>query len=587
MPFDGGLLHKISQEIEKLIGARVDKISQPTREILIIALRHPAGNRRLMLSASSAAPKVHFTDLALENPKTAPMFCMLLRKKLGSGRLVKVSQPGLDRILTLTFSCYNELGDQVELSLVCEIMGRHSNVILVDGDGRILDSVKRVDFVTSEVRQVLPGLRYSPPPAQQKHSLLEEKPGDIAEAILEGRDIPLSKAVLEQVQGLSPMICREVSGLVCGEADLTVSQLWDKKPQLTAALTMLAEALAPGGGCPVLVEDPRGRGQDFTWIMPGQYPDSWQKRIYPGYSQLVDGFFTGKDTAEEMRHKSAQLHKHIQTLRDRLRRKLVAQQEDLEKSAGRETWKQWGDIISANLYTMKKGDRLLRAENFFADPPEMIDIPLDNMLTPSANAQKYYGEYRKAATAESKLRELMAQGQTELEYLESVLAQLERARTTDELEGIREELISQGYLRRGEARGKKQLKLEPLRFVSSDGYTILCGRNNLQNDQLTLREAKGYDLFFHTQKIHGSHVILQSMGVDEFPLTTIEEAAVIAACYSAAGTASDRETKIPVDYTPVRYVKKPRGAKPGMVVYNTYETLMVGADHARAESLKK
>ena len=586
MPFDGGFLHKISQEIDGLAGARVDKISQPARELIVLALRHPAGSRKLLLSASATAPKVHFTQLSLENPKAAPMFCMLLRKRLGGGRLVEVSQLGLDRVLTLTFECYNELGDLVRLSLVCEIMGRHSNVILVDGEGRIVDAVKRVDFVTSEARQVLPGLPYTPPPAQDKLSLLTQPAGEVARAVLDGRDIPLSKAVLERAQGLSPMVCREVSQFVCGGADLPVGRLTPAQGErLAFYLGVVATALRPDGGRPCLVRDDRGRAQDFCYLSPIQYPGDWTVEVLDSYSALVDQFFTGRDTAEEMRHKSARLHKQMTTLRDRLRRKLLAQEEDLTACAGRDTYKQWGDIISANLYAMARGDRVLEAENFFSPDGGTVKIPLDPMLTPAQNAQRYYGEYRKAATAEAKLRELMEKGRVELEYLESVLSQLERAGTTDELEGIREELLSQGYVRGEKGKNKKPLRLSPLRFVSSDGYTILCGRNNLQNDQLTLREAKGRDLWLHTQKIHGSHVILQSRGTDEFPLRTIEEAAVIAACHSAAGANADRFTKIPVDYTPVRFVKKPRGGRPGMVIYDTYETVLVGADHALAQSL--
>lgn len=587
MPYDGGFLQKISQEIEGLVGAKVDKISQPSRELLVLALRHPAGNKKLLLSATSAAPKVHFTQLALENPKSAPMFCMLLRKRLGGGRLVAVRQQGLDRVLTLVFQCYNELGDQVELSLVCEIMGRHSNVILVDGDGRIVDSVKRVDFVTSQVRQILPGLPYTPPPAQDKHNLLTQPADQVARAILEGRDVPLSKAVLEQAQGLSPMMSREVSHRVCGSADLTVQALSPaQRLELTAALETVAAALAPGGGQPVLVRDDRGRLQDFCYLLPRQFPVDWTLETPGSYSELVDEFFTGRDTAEEMRHQSAQLHKQMAVLRDRLRRKLLAQQEDLEACAGRDRWRQWGDILSANLYSLSRGDTVLVAQDFFDPQAGMVEIPLDPLLTPAQNAQRYYGDYRRAATAEAKLRELMAAGQLELAYLESVLSQLERARSADELAGIREELQSQGYLRREGGR-QKPVKLPPLAFTSSDGYTILCGRNNLQNDQLTLREARGGDLWLHTQKIHGSHVIVQARPGEEIPPGTIEEAAVIAACYSAAGAHSDAATKIPVDYTPARFVKKPRGGRPGMVIYETYQTALVGADHRRAEALRR
>lgn len=585
MPFDGGYLHKIAQEIEQAAanGARIDKISQPSRELLLITLRTGAGSRRLLLSAAPAAPKIHFTEMTLENPKTPPMFCMLLRRRLGSGRLLRVEQEGMDRILTIVFECVNELGDRVELGLACEIMGRHSNIILVDQNRKIIDAIRRVDFVTSEQRPILPGMTYTPPPAQDKLNLLAALPSEAVSRVTGGRDLPLSRALLEQIQGLSPMVCREVSHFVCGGTDETVSCLMPAQlERLEFYLSVLRSALLPGGGRPTVIHKPDGTPHDFSYLSISQFGDGWQEKTFESFSALLDSFYGGQDAAEEMRHKSLHLLKTMTNTRDRLARKLAAQGEELEKTSGRETCKQWGDLISANLYRITQGDTVLEAENFYDPDGGMVSIPLDPTRTPSRNAQKYYAEYRKAATAEKKLLELIGQGQTELEYLESVIAQIRRAKCSEDLTAIRQELSAQGYLRKEEQRGAKPVRLSPLRYRSSDGLTILCGRNNLQNDQITLRDAHGFDLWLHTQKIHGSHVIVQAGENREIPLRTIEEASVIAAVNSSAGTG----TKVPVDYTRVRYVKKPRGAKPGMVVYDPYETAYVIADSARAEALR-
>jgi predicted ribosome quality control (RQC) complex YloA/Tae2 family protein len=467
-------------------------------------------------------------------------------------------------------------------------MGRHSNIILVDCRGKIIDAAKRVDFVTSEVRQVLPGMTFVLPPAQEKKSLLDCSPRELTSAILTGRDLPLWKAVLEQAQGLSPLVCREVSAFVCGSADLTPSALSPQQQErLEFYLGTVATALGEGCGAPTLVRDPAGKWVEFSYLDLRQYPEDYEVLHPEGYSALLDLFYQGKDSRERMRQKTAQLHKSLCTLRDRLSRKLGHQRQELLDTGDRQRYKEWGDIISANLYRMERGDRSLRAQNFFSGDGEEVEIPLDPTYTPAKNAQKYYGEYRKAATAEGKLRELIAKGEQELLYLESAIAELERAASEEELQGIREELISQGYLRRDQKQKQRSVKLAPLRYRSSDGFLILCGRNNLQNDQLTLREARNYDLWLHTQKIHGAHVIIVSDGAREIPERTIEEAAVIAACNSAAGTGAGGAAgaKVPVDYTFVKHVWKPNGGKPGMVLYDPYQTAVVAVDHRRAEAL--
>lgn len=587
MAFDGAYLHKIKQEIDQMVGARIDKISQPTHDSIVIALRgFSGGNRKLLVSAEAAGAKLHFTRAQLENPKTAPMFCMLLRKHLGSGKLLGARQIGLDRVLTLVFETVNELGDRVELSLVCEIMGRRSNLILVDANGKVIDAIKRVDFVTSQVRQILSGITYQPPPGQQKLNPLEVSPDEIAAAVCTGRDIPLSKALLEVIEGFSPVLCREISHRVCGNSDSTACQLTDlQRQQLVVVLAQIAQALSPQGGQPTLVRDKGGQMVEFSFIPLTQYPESCTVIQPESYSALLDDYFSGKDLAESMRQKSGDLRRQLCQVRDRITRKLALQRQEYLSSQNREQKREYGDIISANIYQMEKGDKTLRAVNFFSPHGEEITIPLDITLTPAKNAQRYYGEYRKAATAEKKLKELITSGEQELEYLEAVISQLDRCSSEAELQALREEVASQGVIpdRGRKDRGRsKPVKLPPLRYLSSDGFVILSGRNNLQNDQLTLRDAKNYDMWFHTQKIPGSHTIILTDGCHQLPERTLEEAAVIAACNSGAG---DSNAKVPVDYTYIKNVKKPRGARPGMVIYDSYNTAMVQPDRTLAERL--
>lgn len=584
MAFDGAFLHKIKQEIDALAGSRVDKISQPDRETIIIVLRGNGGNHKLLLSASAAAAKLHFTKNSIENPKAAPMFCMLLRKHLGSGKLLRTEQEGMDRILTLVFECVNELGDRVELRLVCEIMGRHSNIILTDASGKILDAAKRVDFVTSEVRQILPGITYRLPPMQDKLNPLTATAQQMGDQILSGRDIPLSKGILEQIQGFSPTLCREIAHFVCPQGEQTAANLTEEQQRrLVFYLGVVKTALEPGGGTPVMVRDSRDKPVEFGFLELSQYGQGYTIQKMDSFSAVLDEFYGARDLAERMRQKSADLHKLLGNVRDRLVRKLAAQQQELEQSQDREIKKQWGDIISANLYSMYKGQTVLHTVNFYSPDQEEIDIPLDPMLAPAKNAQRYYNEYRKEATADAKLRELIEKGTQELAYIETVLGELARAETEAELQGIREEAVSQGYLRLQSQASRKPVKLAPRRYRSSDGFLILSGRNNLQNDQLTLREASNYDLWLHTQKIPGSHTIIITDGVREIPQRTIEEAAVIAACNSSARESA----KVPVDYTYIKNVRKPRGARPGMVIYNPYQTAIVDPDLKRAEALRE
>ncbi|MBP1558745.1 MAG: NFACT family protein [Oscillospiraceae bacterium] len=582
MALDGAYLSLLAREIREKVGeARIDKISQPARDTLVIALRWRGGGGKLLLNAGAAAARVHFVTETPENPKAAPMFCMLMRKHLGSGRLVGVEQVGMDRILHLKFETVNELGDTVVLTLAIEIMGRHSNLMLIGHDGRVIDAIKRVDQSTSSVRPILPGVAYTLPPQQHKLSPLEHSAEELCTAVTGGRNAELSKGILEQVEGLSPVVCRELAGYALRGSTNTAGQLnKEQTTRLTAAFAALKNHLEDPA--PTLVLDEGGRPIEFSYLPLEQY-GNLRRRSYEGEhacSDLLCDFFREKDRVERTRQRSGDLLRLLVNATDRVARRLDTQRQELAQSQERDTLRKYGDLLSANLYTLQKGDSKAVVQDFYDPEGAMVEIPLDMRLTPTQNAQHYYSEYRKADTAEKKLRVLIEKGEEELEYLDSVFDALTRASMESELTAIRAELAQQGYVRANSQRGQKPAKLQPMRYRSSDGFLILCGRNNLQNDQLTLKDSRNYDLWFHTQKIPGSHTVVVAEG-KEIPNRTMEEAAIIAAYNSKARASS----KVPVDYVLIKYVKKPQGAKPGMVIYDNYKTAIVTPDEDLVRAL--
>ena len=587
MPFDGGFLHKIAQELEPMIGARVDKIGQPNRDCVVLHLHNRGPVRRLVILAG-AAPRLHFSAIPIEYPAAPPMFCLLLRKHLGGGRLTAVTQQGLDRVLTLHFESTNELGDRASFRLVCELMGRQGNLVLVGENGKVIDAIHRVDFAASESRPLLSGLEYLYPPRQDKLDLTVTSPLDAADRLLCGADLPLSKALLAVLEGASPLICRELSYRIAPGDPLISALSPVQRATVSAVLGEWAAALAPAGGTPLLLG---GEKPDFTFLPQTQYEGTAVTQTpYPTCSELLEEFYRLKTGSEGVKLVGEGLRRQVASIHERLLRKRAIRLQELEKSAGREQLRLYGDLLSANLYRLQKGMTALSCEDYTApEPYPTVVIPLDARLTPSRNVQKYYTEYRKAANAETVLRRLIAECEDEITYITSVEEALRRATTEGDLLEIREELRQQGCLKTLTPKGQKPLQkrrggtLPPLRYRSSDGYTILCGRNNLQNDQLTLKTAHGSDLWFHIQKQPGSHVVLLTNGtpLDELPDRAIEEAAMLAACNS-----SERESsRVPIDYTLVKHIKKPSGARPGMVIYDTYYTMLTTPDHAAAQKL--
>lgn len=574
MALDGIFLASLKREIEETaLGSRVDKIYQPSKEEIVIGLRFRGGSVKLFISASANSPRIHFTKISLENPKTPPMFCMLLRKHLSTAKLVAVRQLGSDRILFLDFETVNELGDLVTMTIAVEIMGRHSNIILVNQDGKIIDAVKRITDEMSSVRCVLPGMAYTLPPAQDKLNFFTSTREEAAKALKQGKNQDFAKAIMQVYSGVSPLLSREIAYYATGGIDLLkndvsnfrLNRMFDKIDQI--------REMVQNGTEQFTVVSENGKPKDFTLIPIEEYGSFLQKTTFSTAGELLDHFFSERDRIERMKQRSHDLLKLLVNTTERIVRKLDVQKRELADSENRDLYKIYGDLLNANLWAFHKGDKTVTVQNFYEENAPQIQISLDEALTPAQNAQKYYTEYRKAKTAEEKLRGLIEQSEQELVYLDSIFDAVTRTTGESELLEIREELAEQGYLKNYRNKNKMLKPLPPLQYRSSDGFTILCGRNNRQNDKLTLKTARNYDLWLHTQKIAGSHVIVVADG-KEIPNRTIEEAAKIAAFNSKARDSA----QVPVDYTLVRYVKKPNGAKPGMVIFTDYQTAYVTPD---------
>lgn len=584
MALDGAFLRHLKKEItDRALGARVDKIYQPNKEELVFLLRTRQEAFKLLLSARANSPRIHFTQYAPENPKVPPMLCMLLRKRLSGAKLVEVRQPGLERLLYLDFDAANELGDKVRLSLVIEIMGKYSNIILVDGQGKIVDALKRVDEEMSSQRLVQPGLAYELPPAQNKPCMLECQPEEIVEAIVhQPKNQSLNKGILNALQGLSPVVCREIEHQVGRGQELFTRDLTqEQRERLRFFLERLFTTVRDTAGEPYMVTKIKGKPMEFSFLNIVQYGTLASVSRWEDFSSLLDEFYEERDRQDRMRVKAQDLLRLLANASERLSRKINLQRGELARSEDREHLRVCGDLINANLYRIERGSAFADLENFY-DENRLMRVKLDPALNATQNAQKYYKEYRKAKTAQQVLGEQIAQAEQELLYVDSVFDCLSRAQSESELNEIRQELREEGYLKAVRDKRKPPAPLAPLEFVSSEGFRILVGRNNRQNDKLTLKQANNNDIWLHTKNIPGSHTIIVTGGRQPGD-ATLKEAAMLAAYHSRAKDSS----QVPVDYTQIRYVSKPQGAKPGMVIYVHYQTLFVTPQHELTEKLKK
>lgn len=583
MPLDGMTLSLLRRELYPcIVGSRIEKVHQPSKDELVFHLRTREGAYKLLISASANSPRLHLISGAPENPSAPPMLCMLLRKHLTGAVITDIRQLGLDRAVFIDLAGTNEIGDAVTFTLCVEIMAKHSNIILVGSDGIILDAVKRIDFTQSSVRQILPGFKYELPPKQDKLNVIEYDIKTVVEEIKKRSGKRLSAAVLDTIEGASPLISREIAAFACG-GDTAVDELTPIALQrLETKLGEIKEMLLGEGAEPTMLLRDGVKPYDFTFMDITQYGFAVTLKRFGSFSELLDDFYYEKDRFERTRQRSQSLLKLLSNAAARAARKLQSRQAELDACADKDRLRINAELILANQYRLEKGAPFYDVENFYGEN-ETVRIKADPALSPSANAQKYFKEYRKAKNAEKLLGELIEQSGQELAYLESVIDSVNRADGYTELAEIRDELYGQGYLKRAKNDKAKKIKpLAPLEYVSDDGYTILVGRNNIQNDILTFKTAAKDDSWFHTQKIPGSHVVVVGNG-DIIPERTCRQAAMLAAYHSSGRESS----QVAVDYTEVRALKKPTGAKPGKVIYHTYNTMWVTPDRETCERLRK
>ena len=566
MAFDAYFLSAVLRDAQnRILNSRVEKIHQPSRDTVILQLRCDGGREKLLFGINPANPRLYLTQASPENPAEPPMFCMLLRKHLSGGRLLAIRQQPMERLAEFTFQCTSEMGDLVEKRLVAELMGRTCNLYLLGPDGRIIDCLRRVGFDETAKRPALPGLYYQYPENIEKIDPVNANEQDYKNLLEEpGADL-LSDRLMDNLGGLSALVCREAALFAAGDTDARVTGL---------DVTVVAEKLCGffneylQNPAPYFYADRQGNMKQFAFCPICQY-GAYEKA--ESFTALLDGFYIVKDRQDAMRQKGQAVRKTVQNLCQRLRRKMAVQEKELLATYDRERLRQLGDIVTANLHRITKGQTALQAEDFYDENMTVVDIPLSPLLSAQQNAAKFYKDYSRMKNAEKELKHQLEIGATELSYLESVLEELTRAQTEAELEEVRRELQEGGYLKKeSDKKRMKAAKSAPMRFESTDGFPIYVGRNNRQNEELTFKLARKDDIWLHAQKVHGSHVIISCGGVQP-PDDTVTQAAQLAAYYAE----STGGQNIPVDVTSVKQVKKTPAGKPGMVIYHTYKTVIV------------
>ena len=583
MPLDAVCLSGVLAELRpQILGARIDKIQQPERDKVLLTLRGKDVGGKLLLASGTGSARLHLTTRSYENPQSPPMFCMLLRKHLSGAKLSEITQPPMERLVKLTFDTYNELGEPSRKTLVLELLGKYCNLILIDEEGIILDAQRRIDddHIT---RRILPGLRWREPETQGKVN-----PCEVTREALKislggsAEDQRLDSWLLDTLLGISPLIARELTSCSFGRTDIQMEETTAETREafLDALMNFFAQIKA-GKFTPYELRDEDGP-VDFSYTQITQYGGTRTGVQRESFSTLLDNFYETRDRLDRHRQQAGALVKSVTNLRDRSARKLALQKEELTQAEGRERFREQGDIITANLHLLTRGQERLVAQNFYDPNGGEIEIALDPLKTPQQNAAAYYKRYAKAKTAQRHLTEQMERAAGERAYLDSVLESLQKAETASDIAQIRQELTEAGFLRQSAGKKQKLPPARPLAFVSSTGVPIYAGKNNLQNDQLTFKTANRLDTWLHTKDLHGSHVIIATGGTEP-DAETLEEAATIAAWYSEGKTG----TKIPVNYTLVKHVKKPAGAKPGAAHYVSFKTIYVNPDEALVNRLRK
>ena len=555
MAFDGGFLHRITDELNTAADSHVDKIYQPSKDELVFLLRKKGFAKRLLICVKAGAARIQFTENKYENPASPPMFCMLIRKYLSAARLIKITQPALERIAELIFSYTSEMGDISEIRLIAEFIGNKTNILLVGADRRIIDCLRKSDPETAD-RLLLPGAKYEYPANQEKLNPLTSGINQICTAA-NAHAGDTAKALLLVTDGFSPLVCREA----VYKSEITGS--------LHSALNGIISDLK-SGGTPIMLIKSDGTPYDFSYTDISQYGFEFSKKSFNSFSELLDAFYTARENAERIKKAASDIIKLVTNLRARTERKLAIRLHDLKRCENRETLRIYGELLKANLYKLESGATFAEVENYY-DEMKPVRIPLNPALSPQKNAAKYFKDYKKTYTAEQTLTALTEKDEEELRYFDSVLDSIARSESLSEISEIREELTLAGYIKQNGTRKRKTPALPQFKeYVSDEGYKILVGKNNRQNDYLTTVLAAKNDLWFHVKNIPGSHVIVMCRGGEVSEATVMRAAALAAANSKASGS-----SQVPVDYTPVKYVKKPGGAKPGMVIYTTNKTVFV------------
>lgn len=586
MSYDGIVTRSVVNELQDaLIGGRIDKVYQQEKDEILIKVYSRGENHKLVISANSSNPRMHLTKYSKENPKEPPMFCMLLRKHLIGGKVLNVEQSSMDRIVFIDISAQDELGQPTQNRIVIEIMGKHSNIILINKDDElIIDSVKRVYEDMSRVREIIPGIKYVSPPDQEKMNPLESCKDDFYSFLTSSKEnLKVFKFFYFNYTGLSPLISREI----CFDADIdldrNIGSLEEyEKEKLYSSFRSVIERVVNKDYYPIIANDEDDSIIAFYALDLNQFGDV-EKTHMDSISQTLDRYYHLKDTSDRVSQKSSSLKKSISVKLDRAKSKLGKQKNELVDSKDREKYKVYGDLISANLHAIPRGIDHVELDNFYDENMEKLKIPLNIKLSPVQNAQKYYKRYSKLKTAYNLLLRQIPATQNEVEYLENVILSLENSDEVYEIEEIKEELVQEGYIKDSKKKKSKKSKVsKPHHYLSRDKIDIYVGKNNRQNDILTFKSSNRSDMWMHVQKMPGSHVIIGNNG-EEIPETTLEDAATLAAYYSKGKNSNH----VNIDYTERKNVKKPRGAKAGMVIYDNFKTISVSPSKSKIKKLDK
>ena len=584
MAFDGITVSAIKAEIEdKILGGRIDKVYQPEKDEIILGIRSMGQAYKLLLTSNASNPKFHFTQSNPSNPMTPPLFCMVMRKHLQSGKIIKIEQPDFDRILNIYVESLNELGDYSVKKLVLEIMGRHSNIILTDENNTILDCIKHIGHDTSSVREVLPGREYTLPPSQGKINTLELDNNNFNEVLENNPSFEIQSVIYKNYTGISPIAASEICYRANVNGSTPVEALTDIQKEIVFnKFAELVEDIKANRFYPESITNEKGKTIDFSPIEMTQF-NGLEIKKYTSISELIESFYANRDFAYRIGQKTQDLRKLITQNIERCIRKKDIQMQTLRSIKNRDELRLKGELLTANIYSIKKGMTTVELPNYYSENQELVAIELDSNKTPSENAQKYYKAYNKAKRTFEALKDQIKSNDEELAYLESVLTSVNNCTDEQDVKEIRRELREEGYVKKVKNQKDKSKKHSvPLHFISQDGFDIYVGKNNIQNDELTLKFARPRDIWMHTKNIPGSHVIIVANG-QTIPDTTLNEGAMLSAFYSKAKNSS----KVPVDYTEKKNVKKPNGSKPGFVIYETNKTAYITTSEEEIKKIRR